>query len=71
MTKQVKLSAVSVRFMHGRNIVMCVPRDPDTNLVIGPEQPLSQALELVKAGFTITNSQEVLECIVKQYGFGA
>lgn len=66
----IKLTALNSRFIYGRSMVTCVPRDADTNVVLGPEQGISEALEKAK-GNTIINAQEVLECIVKQFGFGA
>lgn len=68
----INLTALTVKYMHGRQTVTCVPRLADeTNKLLGPEQGLAQALNLVQDGHTITNAQEVLVCLVRQYGFGA
>lgn len=68
---KLKLTAISARHMFGRTLVMCVPQDEHGNR-IGQEQPLASYLIEIKAqGHEIINAQEVLECVVSKYGFGA
>ena len=68
---KIKLTALTVKHVFGRSLVTCVPRD-EQGKQIGAEQPLSSYLsEIQKAGHEITNAQEVLQCVVAQYGFGA
>lgn len=67
----ITLTALSVKHLFGRNLVTCVPRNED-GLQLTAELPLSTVLsDIKKSGHHITNAQEVLECIVTQYGFAA
>lgn len=71
---KIKLTALTVKFMYGRQVVTCVPRNAETNEQLQGEMQLSQALEYLtssKAHHTIDNAEEVLTCIVNQFGFGA
>ena len=68
---KIKLTALTVKHIFGRSLVTCVPHDEQGNR-IGQEQPLSSYLKEIKAkGHEVINAQEVLECVVFQYGFGA
>lgn len=67
----IKLQALDIRHVFGRSIAVCTPYDADTGKAVGPEQGLAEALSLIAAGHTIVNAQEVLECVVKRFGFGA
>lgn len=65
------LSALTVKHLYGRNLVTCVPRDAEGKQ-LAQELPLSTVLsDIKKNGHEIINAQEVLECIVSQYGFAA
>lgn len=66
----IKLTAVAVRHLYGRNMVVCVPRNAETNEQLEPENGLAQVLDKYK-NHTIINAEEVLTCVVTQFGFGA
>jgi hypothetical protein len=68
----IKLTAVSVKHIFGRNMVVCVPRNAETGQQLELENSLSQVVVAARAaGHTIVNAEEVLECVVSKYGFGA
>jgi predicted GNAT family N-acyltransferase len=68
---KITLTALSVKHLFGRNLVTCVPRNQEGQQLLA-ELPLSTVLnDVKKSGHEITNAQEVLECIVSQYGFAA
>ena len=68
---KITLTALSVKFLFGRNLVTCVPRD-EAGKQLTPELPLSTVLsDLKRHGHELANAQEVLECIVSQHGFAA
>lgn len=66
----IELRALDQRHVYGRVIAVCTPYDADTGKQVGPEQGLAEALGLAK-NHTIVNGLEVLECVVKRFGFGA
>lgn len=68
---KINLTALTVKHQFGRNLVMCVPRNEEGQQLTA-ELPLSTVLSDVKKnGHEITNAQEVLECVVSQFGFAA
>lgn len=68
---KITLTALTVKHLYGRNLVTCVPRNEEGQQLTA-ELPLSTVLgDIKKHGHEIINAQEVLECIVSQYGFAA
>jgi hypothetical protein len=68
---KIQLTALTVKHIFGRSLVTCVPRD-ENGKMLGAEQPLASYLnEIKKSDYEIINAQEVLQCVVAQYGFGA
>lgn len=67
----IKLTALTVKYQFGRSLVTCVPKNEEGRQ-LSAELPLSVVIDDVKrSGHVITNAQEVLECIVSQFGFAA
>lgn len=67
----INLTALTVKHQFGRTLVTCVPRNEEGHQLTA-ELPLSTVLgDIKKHNHVITNAQEVLECIVSQFGFAA
>ena len=70
--KQVRIDALTMQFLFGRQVVSCIVRDVDSGQVIATGRLAQMLTKFDKAsGFEIVNTDEVLRWMVLTCGYAA